>query len=402
LVTVGGLSRSLNRLDVFATHGALTEVDMAHGTFKVLDSDIHIIEPPDLWPRYIDAAFRNRAPSGLTEDVGDLRLALDGKPWGRVAVDADRNRRRQGRNYALNQERWRPFEERGWTSKVQLEAMDIEGIDVAVVYPSRGLFALTIPAMDPPLAAAMAHAYNAWLYEFCQENPERLLAAGMISPFDVGDAVAEARRCVRQFGFRGVFLRPNEVNGRNWHDPYYEPLWAELEELEVPLGFHEGSGSQLRQVGEQFGANTLLKHVYSHPVEQMLAVGAFCAGGILERHPRLRVAFLEGNCGWVPFLLWRMDEHAEWLGDVYARDLTMAPSAYFKRQCFVSVECDEEPVRHVIEAIGDDRIVFSTDFPHGDSKFPRAVESFLQLPISEQSKKKILWDNCAAYYGLPA
>ena len=119
---------------------------MAHGTFKVLDSDIHIIEPPDLWPRYIDPAFRDRAPSGLTEDVGDLRLALDGTPWGRVAVDADRSRRRQGRNYALNQERWRPFEERGWTSKVQLEAMDIEGIDVAVVYPSRGLFALTIPA----------------------------------------------------------------------------------------------------------------------------------------------------------------------------------------------------------------------------------------------------------------
>src|ERR1700730_13000506 len=251
-------------------------------------------------------------------------------------------------------------------------------------------------------ANAMAGASNAWLYEFCQENPERLLAAGMISPFDVGDAVAEARRCVRQFGFRGVFLRPNEVNGRNWHDPYYEPLWAELEELEVPLGFHEGSGSQLRPVGEQFGANTLLKHVYSHPVEQMLAVGAFCAGGILERNPRLRVAFLEGNCGWVPFLLWRMDEHAEWLGHGYAKELTMAPSAYFKRQCFVSVECDEEPVKHVIDAIGDDRIVFSTDFPHGDSKFPRAVESFLRLPISEQSKRKILWDNCAAYYGLSA
>src|SRR5437868_1102789 len=280
---------------------------MAHGAFKVLDSDIHIIEPPDLWPRYIDPAFREQAPVGLTEDEGDLRLAHAGKPWGRIAIDADRSRRRQGRNYALNQERWRPYAERGWTSKVQLEAMDIEGIDVAVVYPSRGLFALTIPDMEPRLAAAMARAYNDWLHEFCQENPERLLGAG-----------------------------------------------------------------------------------------------AFCAGGILEKHPRLRVAFLEGNCSWVPFLLWRMDEHWEWLGDVYARELTMAPSAYFKRQCFVSVECDEEPVKHVIDAIGDDRIVFSTDFPHGDSKFPRAVESFLRLPISEESKRKILWDNCAAYYGLPS
>src|SRR2546430_10770851 len=154
---------------------------MADGAFKVLDSDIHIIEPPDLWPRYIDPAFRDRAPVGLTEDEGDLRLALAGKPWGRVAIDADRSRRRQGRNYALNQERWRPYAERGWTSKVQLEAMDIEGIDVAGGYPSRGLFALTIPDMEPRLAAAMAGAYNDLPHEFCPEDPQRLPRARRVS-----------------------------------------------------------------------------------------------------------------------------------------------------------------------------------------------------------------------------
>ncbi len=68
---------------------------MAYRDFKVLDSDIHIIEPPDLWKRYIDPAFRDRAPLGLTEDAGDLRLALDGKPWGRVAADADRSHRQR-------------------------------------------------------------------------------------------------------------------------------------------------------------------------------------------------------------------------------------------------------------------------------------------------------------------
>src|SRR5437879_12756968 len=167
---------------------------MAHGRFKVLASDIHIIARRDVWPRYIDPAFRDQAPVGLREDEGDLRLAHAGKPWGRVSgVDADRNRRRQGRNYALNQERWRPYAERGWTSKVQLEAMDIEGIDVAVVYPSRGLFALTVPDMEPRLAAAMARAYNDWLYEFCQENPERPLGPGMISPVGRADAHAEPR-----------------------------------------------------------------------------------------------------------------------------------------------------------------------------------------------------------------
>src|SRR2546429_821681 len=170
-----------------------------HKHFKVLDSYMHIIEPSDLWQRYIDAEFRERAPSGLTEDAGDLRLACDGKPWGRVAGAPDASRRRQGHDYAHNQERWQPFQERGWTAKVQLEAMDMEGIDVAVIYPSRGLFALTIPDMEPRFAAAMAPAYNTWLYEFSQENPNRLLGPRLISPFAGQDAVAQARRCAHEF-----------------------------------------------------------------------------------------------------------------------------------------------------------------------------------------------------------
>src|SRR2546426_11138707 len=100
---------------------------MAHRTFKVLDSDIHIIEPPDLWQRYIDPAFKDRAPIGLTEDEGDLRLAHAGKPWGRVSGDdADRSRRRQGSNKALNPERCRPYTESGWPMKDSRTAPDYE------------------------------------------------------------------------------------------------------------------------------------------------------------------------------------------------------------------------------------------------------------------------------------
>src|SRR5260370_1805631 len=110
--------------------------NMARGNLKVLDSDIHIIEPPDLWQRYIDPAFRDRAPYGLTEDAGDLRLAFDGKPWGRVGgTDADRSRRRQGHDYPHNQQRWTTLQERGWTSKSPLAAMDTDRIDVAAGYP---------------------------------------------------------------------------------------------------------------------------------------------------------------------------------------------------------------------------------------------------------------------------
>ena len=374
---------------------------MAKNGYKVLDSDIHIVEPPGLWQRYTDPEFRDRAPRGLTDTIGNLYMVgPDGRPWGRSKTPEQDRRMNSGAEYALNRGRFQDFDERGWTGEVQLEAMDAEGIDAAVIYPSRGLYALTIPGLDPPLAAAIARAYNDWLYDFCQTDPSRLIGAGMISPFDIEDAVSETRRCVKDLGFRGIFLRPNEVDDRNWYDPSYEPLWSVLEELQVPLGFHEGVASALPQAGDKFGDNFMLQHVFSHPLELAMAVASFCGGGILERHPSLRVAFLEGNCSWVPFLLWRLDEHWERQGDIYAPDLKMAPSEYYKRQCFASVEADEELAKYVIDYMGNDRLVFSTDFPHPDSKWPNAVEGFLQLPIGDEDKKRILWDNCAQYYGI--
>ena len=146
----------------------------------------------------------------------------------------------------------------------------------------------------------------------------------------------------------------------------------------------------------------MLKHICSHPVEQMLTAGAFCAAASSSGIPRLRVAFLEANCSWVPFLLWRMDEHWEWLGDDLRARADDGPQRVLQAAVLRvgRVRRGAGEARH--RAIGDDRIVFSTDFPHGDSKFPQAVESFLELPISEESKRKILWDNCAAYYGLPS
>ena len=221
----------------------------------------------------------------------------------------------------------------------------------------------------------------------------------MISIYDINDAVEETRRVVEEYAFRSVFLRSNVVNGKNWTDPYYEPLWNTLEELNLPLGFHEASGSRSRQAGEQFEPNFGLRRVYAQPFEQMMGLGSFLGGGILQRHPKLKVAFLEANCSWLPWLLWRLDEGYEREGDIFMTDLTMAPSEYFKRQCFISIEPDETPARHTIEEFGCDQLVFSTDYPHGDSRYPHAVESFLKLSLSDADKHKILWDNCARFYG---
>jgi predicted TIM-barrel fold metal-dependent hydrolase len=374
---------------------------MAKNGFKVFDSDMHILEPADLWQRYTDDKYRRYAPVGMSDHMRDLRLVgPEGKAWGRPVDLPPGTLPPPGHIFHKNQKLFRPHNERGWSPQVQLDAMAEEGIDLAVLYPSRGLNLLSVPDLEPLFAAALARAYNDWLYDFCQADPVRMIGAGMISPFDIDGAIQECERCVRESGFRAIFLRANIVNGHNWHEPYYEPLWAALEELGVPLGFHEAYNSLARQAGDNFGYDFMLRHTYAHPVEQMLAVGAFCGGGVLDRHPKLKVAFLEGNCGWLPFLLWRLDEHWEQYGDQWAPGLDQPPSFYFKRQCYASVECDEEPVKYTIDFLGNERLVFSTDFPHVDTKYPHAVERFLDLPISDEDKRKILWDNCAAYYGM--
>lgn len=373
---------------------------MAKSGYKILDSDMHIMEPPDLWERYIDSPFKARAPLGVTSsNVRDLRMVYpDGRDWARKTTR--NNDSAHGHNFERNQSVYRADAARGWTPQVQLEAMDIEGIDLAVLYPTRGRRALVVDDMDAPFAAALARAYNDWLYDFCKLEPRRLVGAGMISPYSMDDAITEARRCAEQLGFRAVFLRANPLVDHQWHDDYYTPLWEALEDLNLSLGFHESTGTGKKQVGERLEPNLMLRRVYAQPLEQMLALGSFCAGGVLARHPRLRVAFLEANCSWLPWLLWRLDEGWEREGDVWAPDLKEAPSGYFKRQCVVSVEPDEATVKLVIEYLGNKGIVFSTDYPHGDSKYPHAVNHFLKLPISEEAKRQILWENCAAYYAM--
>src|SRR5205085_2436708 len=137
-------------------------------------------------------------------------------------------------------------------------------------------------------------------------------------------------------------------------------------------------------------------HASAFPLELMLAMSAMIVGGVLERFPDMRVGFLEGNCGWLPWWLNRLDDQWKKYGGGEKTRLNDLPSAYFKRQCFIGTDVDEELLPAVIDDIGDDNIVVSTDYPHADGLFPHAIETFLAAErVGLDSKRKILWDNCA-------
>lgn len=369
---------------------------MAKNGMKLMDSDMHIIEPPDLWERYISPEFQNRAPKGWPGHENPSVLEIDGRVYPKSASKPTQNYQTM---YGKLYDRYAHAIARGYDAVSQLEGMDREGIDVGVLFPTRGLYALATDDIDPAFAAAIARAYNDWLADFCREDPSRLLGSAMVAPHSIDDAVIETRRMAEEHGFKSIFMRPNPVNGRNWHDPYYDPLWAEAEKQGIAVGFHEGGEVDLPQTGTQF-PTTMMRHTCTHPMAMMLALVDIIGGGVCERFPALRIAFLEGNCSWAPFLLWRLDEHYEWREEYDAQHLTMKPSDYFKRQCYLSIECDEEPARYTMEALGENNFVFSTDYPHADSKYPESADRFLKLPLSESAQRKIMWDNCARLYDI--
>lgn len=379
---------------------------MARQGFRIMDCDLHCMEPADLWLRYLEPELCEQGPRPLASAPG---LAAGFDVLGR-AVPKDSDRAERSEDVAvrrrLEQERFQadPRElsfQDGTSPSKMLAAMDVEGVDVAIVFRTLAAHVIGLDDLPPSLAAAYCRAFDNWLGDYCQTDRERLLPTAQMAVHDVDLAVAEARRAVRDLGALGLVLPSNRVKGRPWYDRYYDPLWAVAEELDVPVTFHGINSAYQEHLGNRFVDNFALARAAGHPVELMLTAGEMLTGGVFERFPRLRAGYLEGNCGWVPYWLYALDERWKKFGNAERFGMRLLPSEYFRRQCYVAMDVDEALVVDVIAAIGDDNIVLSTDWPHDDSAYPRAIEEFLALDgLSDTSRRKILWDNCARLYNV--
>ncbi|MGO9875521.1 MAG: amidohydrolase family protein [Acidimicrobiia bacterium] len=289
----------------------------------------------------------------------------------------------------------------GFDPDVRLIDMDLEGIDTAVLYPSLGLNFWSV--LDTEAATSLARAYNDWLAQYCAADPRRLYGAAMVPWQSTDAAIAELRRAHDELGFRVAFLRPNPCLGRTITHPTHERFWDAAEELDVTIGIHEGSSNTIETLGtDRKPFNPLVLHAMSHAFEQMAASAQLITQGVMERHPSLRFVFLEAGGGWAPYWLWRLDEQVAGFGG-YCPDMKLAPSEYFARQCWISFEIDEPTLPALAPFIGNDRIVWGSDYPHHDSTFPGAVAKLrdtlasLTMPVQE----RILGANALECYQLP-
>jgi predicted TIM-barrel fold metal-dependent hydrolase len=331
--------------------------------FRVLDADAHVVEPPEVFGSWSVAM-------DLPEDTpmvpcGDLDLIQDQL-------------------------------QHGFDAASYLRGMDAQGIDAVVLYPSIGLFVPFQPELDAGQSADACRSYNEWLAGYCEEYPARLFGVGLVPLVDVELAVAEVERVD---GLLGVLARPNHLYGRNLGDAYYDPLYAALAEAGRVLAVHEGLGLRGPTIGADRFTSFTARHLLSHPMEQMAAMASLVLDGALDRHPTLKVAFLESGTGWLPYWLHRLDEHLEWAGGG-----RRPASVAFAEQCIISTEADDDLVGGVATTVGADHVVWASDFPHPDALFPDAATTFVREArgqgVSEEDLRTILWDAPVDFYDL--
>ena len=354
----------------------------------IVDADAHANEDVMAWkglnaqrPGWIGAG--QSGGRWVAQIEGKLFPVQEGPGCG-VAIDASTN----------------PAAEAGAGDVEQrLRDMDAEGIDVQVLYG--GLIIGLSTLEDTPLATDVARAYNDWLIDdLCGHAPERLKAVAAVPIQDVGAAVDEMQRTAAK-GAVAVTIPP-VVGDRNLDDPSLLAFFEAAADLGVALGVHSAPGMNVPLPAAGRFSNYAQVHALSFPVDQMVAFTALAMGGVLDRLPGLRVAFLESGVGWVPYFLDRVGEHREKLSHLVP-EMKSDPRDYLDRgQCFFSFEAEESLLEVAVERLGPDAFVWASDYPHWDADFPgcTAEARDLAAPLGDEVAAKLLGANAARLYGM--
>lgn len=377
-------------------------------SLQAIDADGHILEPPDLWERYLEPQYRERAIRIRTNNDGLEYFEYNGKPSKLMppgfpgslgAMGADDIKPSPERTYL----RTAPFG--SMDPKERVQRLDQEGLAKAVLYPTVGI--LWEPEVsEPEIASAYTRAYNRWIMDFCSDSSGRLVPIAHISLSDPDLAAKETERALSA-GAKGIFVHPFTWLRKSPGHPDYDRVWAIAQEHDAPVALHPTVDPPSLDVHRRFDElsqkETFEFTWYYDVLVQQGMQQAFVSlfhHKIFERFPKVKVVVLESQAGWIGPLLDRMDAVSK--GPLMPKTgLKEPPSAYFRRQCYVSIDPDERMVARIVPEVGDDRFFWASDFPHPDHTADYMEELVGMLePLPEQSRRRILSDNVTNAYNL--
>ncbi|MGE0386665.1 MAG: amidohydrolase family protein [Gammaproteobacteria bacterium] len=381
---------------------------MAVGNQFVIDGDGHVVEHPlELLGEHLEKKYRDRA-FFIQDGNGTETLVLDEIRIVMTSPDKPFNAGdaltpmgiRPGRTANRKVLDAHPG---GFNAKARLEVHDAEGVDAAVLFPT--LANCVAGLRDPLFSAAMCRAVNRWLAAYASYAPDELYPIAAV-PVQHGELAADVlREAVREQGFIGAAFRANvRPDGRTVADRSLEVLWSTAQDLGVPICIHNADyqgDDNLTQPGSDWVQTRMMHHAILHPFMGMLAFASMYEAGIFERYPKLKIGYMESNCGWAPFWLDRLDEHLEIMGWMTGKDFKREPTEVFKDQCVVGCETEEPMIPYVLGRLGDDKVIWASDFPHYDAHVPGlTAELFEREDITDAMRDGILRRSSIRFYGL--
>ena len=364
--------------------------------YRIISSDNHVIEPPDLWTTRIEGRFTDRAPRVVRIEGFDYWLC-EGLRLVSMAGGAQAGRRFEGAEKLSRRDVHENVRPGGYIPDEYVKDMDIDSVDAGIIFPTVGLLLYGVP--DGELLTAICHVYNDWIAEFCQAHPKRLNGIAMLNVDDIQSATRELERCAK-LGLVGAMVTAYPPEDRPFSLPEYEPLWAAAEELGIPLALHSSTNRSLQQVAAHLTINFIVNLDYW----VRMSLTSIIMGGVFERHPNLQLGAVEWELSWIPHFLDRIDylytqRSHEFAPHRFSED--MLPSDYFHRNLFASFQEDAIGIR-LRDVIGVDCLLWGSDYPHQESTFPRSRKILEEVLASctEEEKSKIAGGNAARVYGI--
>lgn len=370
----------------------------------IIDCDSHVLEPADLWHRYLEPEFRDRAIRVEANSEGGESLLIANQivlPGGLAGLGGVEHDRSQLFSGSLRYQDGCP--PASYDPDARLKLLDDWGLDGCVSFPTIGI--LPIPTDDLPLISAYCRAYNTWQSEFSRAAKGRVASIATINWRDVDAAVSELDRCLA-LGARGLFVPPEVIDGRRPGDPHFDPIWARLAETGLPGCLHvvvRFSGSAMPfaawsqattpSPGPLFGFGL------GAPSQIIPALSSIILDGLFDRFPTLKLACVEAGCGWAAFLMDRLDEKQAILGSLCPQPLRRKASDYIRDNCYFVAEPEERTIDAMLDLVGEQNILWGSDYPHIDSTLdaPQQIRQSVS-GLTSARKVAVLGDNAARLF----
>lgn len=365
---------------------------------KVISADSHVLEPSEIYVERMLKKFRDVAPKVVRNPgnrEGEFWIFQD-QPLVTAVEGFFAGPSRDSYDEIAEHLKTASYQNRfpgSYDPSARLKDMEKDGTIAEVMYPTYPLGLFTVK--DAELQRDLFRVYNDWLAEFCSYAPNSLIGLGLISIWDIDKAVLEIRRCAK-IGLRGIVVISYPPENLGYNQRIYDPLWAEAESNGTPISLHAftGYGIEDSSLHPRF-RHACLHHAAQRSLTQMIYYGVF------DRFPDLKVVLAEFDIGWVPHFLWLADDKYRMRHENPDITPQKKPSDYFRANVFADFIDDPIGLKNT-DIIGEDNYMWSNDYPHWESSWPRSQEYIERNfdGVSEDIKRKITRDNAAKLYGI--